>query len=100
MLNGVHCANKKRGVPEASGRQQYGIFIAHLAGNKCVHEDDAITVEVGVMHERNTHLPAKCVLNVVADFKPSRGVETYSEAVYHASVRDGVDLVSHKAKPA
>ena len=34
---------------------------------------------------------------LVADFKPSRGVETYSEAVFYASVRDGVDLVSHKA---
>ena len=84
-----------------------------------MHEDDAITVEVAVMHEpkasalRNrdryciirVHIvkhavPAKCVLNVlflVADFKPSRGVETYSEAVFHASVRGGVDLVSHKA---
>ena len=65
-----------------------------------MHEDDAITVEVGVMHEpkasalRNRDryciirvhtvkhaLPAKYVLNVlflVADLKPSRGVETYA----------------------
>ena len=45
-------------------------------------------------------LPAKCVLNVlflVADFQPSRCVETYSRAVFHASDRNGVDLVSHSA---
>ena len=48
------------------------------------HEDDAITVEVGVMHEQT-------------DFQPSRCVETYSRAVLHASDRNGVDLVSHSA---
>ena len=45
-------------------------------------------------------LPAKCVLNVlflVAVFQPSRFVETYSRAVFHASDRNGVDLVSHSA---
>ena len=47
-------------------------------------------------------LPAtcKCVLNVlflVADFQPSGCVETYSRAVFHASDRNGVDLVSHSA---
>ena len=45
-------------------------------------------------------LPAKCVLNVlflVTDFQPSRCVETYSRAVFYASDRNGVDLVSHSA---
>ena len=49
------------------------------------------------VHTEKHALPAKCVLNVlflVADFKPSRGIETYSEAVFHASVRDGVDVVA------
>ena len=32
-----------------------------------------------------------------ADFQPSRCVETYSRAVFHASDRNGVDLVSHSA---
>ena len=84
-----------------------------------MHSDDAITVEVGVMHEpkasalRNRDryciirvcalkhaLPAKCVLNVlfmIADFQPSRCVETYSRAVFHASDHNGVVLVSHSA---
>ena len=80
------------------------------------HEDDAITVEVGVMHEQTASAlrnrdhyciirvcalkHAKCVLNVlflVADFQPSRCVETYSRAVLHASDRNGDDLVSHSA---
>ena len=45
-------------------------------------------------------LPAKCVLNVlflVADLQPSRRVETYSRAVFHASDRNGVALVSRRA---
>ena len=50
-----------------------------------------------------THaLAAKCVLNVlflVADFQPSRCVETYSRAVFHASDRNGIDLVSHIVLP-
>ena len=46
-----------------------------------------------------TRFAAKCVLNVlflVTDFKPSRGVETLSEAGFHASVCDHVNRVSHK----
>ena len=45
--------------------------------------------------------PARCVINVLfligADFQPSRCVETYSRAVFHASDRNSVDLVSHSA---
>ena len=51
------------------------------------------------MHSPNT-LPAKCVINVsfpVADFQPSRCVETYSRAVFHTSDRNGVDQLSHSA---
>ena len=77
-------------------------------------------VEVGVMHELKASalhnrdryciirvcalkhaLPAKCVLKVlflVADFQPSRCVETYSKAVFNASGHNCVDLVSHSTR--
>ena len=42
-------------------------------------------------------LQAMCVLFLIADFQPSRCVETYSRAVFHTSDRNGVDLVSHSA---
>ena len=55
---------------------------------------------LGVYKPLVIFITAKCVLNVlflVADFQPSRCVETYSRAGFHASDRNGVDLVSHSA---
>ena len=52
------------------------------------------------MHAFKNTLPAKCVKNVlflIADFQPSRCVETYSRTGFHASDRNGVDLVIHSA---
>ena len=64
----------------------YVMFISQLAGNKCFNTcTDAISVFV------------INVLFLVADFQPSRCVETYSRAVLHASDDSDVDLVSHSA---
>ena len=53
------------------------------------------------MHIVKHALPAKCVLNVlflVADFKPSRGIETYSKPFFTLLfVVASIIMVSHKA---
>ena len=83
-------------VPEDSRVVHYHMTDYGRGWRNARAEGECITQPRPLLHA----LPAKYVLNVlflVADFQPSRCVKTYSRAVFHASDRNGVDLVSHSA---
>ena len=73
--------------------------LASLRGRGVHYATETFIASSTVWAVKHT-LPAKCVLNVlflVADFQPSRCVETHSRAVFYTSDRNGVELVSHGA---